>query len=489
MNLMPSHSLLAVLTGLIALLAFNSPARAAAGAPRVFRAGAATSNVTPPLGSTMSGSMTEKIATHIHDELHARCLVLDDGKTKLAIAVVDNCMIPREVFDAAKQRASKATGIPVSHMLMSATHTHTGPTAAFLGVSQPDPNYLEFLTQRIADGITRAHHLLEPARIGWGRGREPSQVFNRLWLVRNGAPNPFGGRDQAQMNPLNAGSDRIEPVGPIDPEVCVVSVQSLSGRPISLLANYSLHYVGGTRAGDASADYFGMFAERIKELMNADHQDPAFVAIMSNGTSGDINNVNSAVPRTSKKPYEQMRFVAHLVADEAMRVHRGIAYQEWVDLAVAQKEIALGVRKPTPADLQRAREILANAPKAIARPITPSSTSGVAEFYARETLVLDEYPATKPVLLQVLKIGDLAIAAAPCEVFVELGLELKKRSPFGTTFTISLANGYNGYLPTVRHHALGGYSTWRAQSSYLEVEAAPKIVSTLVDLFAELHSR
>jgi hypothetical protein len=82
-----------------------------------------------------------------------------------------------------------------------------------------------------------------------------------------------------------------------------------------------------------------------------------------------------------------------------------------------------------------------------------------------------------------MRIGDLGIAAIPCEVFVEIGLEIKAKSPFKPTFAISLANGYNGYLPTPEHHKLGGYETWRARSSYLEVDAAPKIVDTVMELF------
>src|SRR5215207_4711287 len=93
-----------------------------------FRAGAATSNVTPPLGASLNGGMTDRDATHVHDDLHARCLVLDDGTTKLAIAVVDSCMLPRAVVDEAKKLIEQRTKIPPSHVLISATHTHTAPT-------------------------------------------------------------------------------------------------------------------------------------------------------------------------------------------------------------------------------------------------------------------------------------------------------------------------------------------------------------------------
>jgi len=127
----------------------------------------------------------------------------------------------------------------------------------------------------------------------------------------------------------------------------------------------------------------------------------------------------------------------------------------------------------------RAQAILARA--------AGRALSGLEEVYARETVLLKDYPPTVPVLLQTLRVGELGIVAIPCEVFVEIGLELKARSPFRPTFTIELANGYHGYLPTPGQHRLGGYETWRARSSYLETEASPKIVSTVLDLFTRLR--
>ena len=109
------------------------------------------------------------------------------------------------------------------------------------------------------------------------------------------------------------------------------------------------------------------------------------------------------------------------------------------------------------------------------------------EIYAHETMRVKDYPAQVRLILQTIRIGDVAIAAIPCEVFVEIGLALKQQSPFKPTFTISLANGCNGYLPTVEQHKLGGYETWRAQSSYLEVEAAPKIFATITELLGALR--
>ena len=447
--------------------------------PRPFRAGAATSNITPRLGVSINGYFNDRIARHIHDELHARCLVLDDGRTRLALVVCDSCMIPREVTDAAKQAIQQRAGIATDHVLISATHTHTAPTCVSLLQSEADADYARFLVERIADGVQRAVNNLALAKVGWGVGQEPGQVFNRRWRMQPGAipANPFGGtNDLVKMNPPVGSPDLLEPAGPTDPDVSILALQSPEGRPIALLADYSLHYVGTSRGNDISADYYGAFCDRIQGLIGADRLDPPFVALLANGTSGDINNINFRKQPTPKQPYEQINLVADAVAKEAHRVYRSLEFRDGVRLGVEQKEIRLGVRRPGAADVARAEQILAQAGGRELR--------GLEEVYARETILLKDYPAEVPVLIQTLRIGDLGIAAIPCEVFAEIGLAIKAQSPFKPTFTIELANGYNGYLPTPEQHRLGGYETWRARSSYLEVEAAPKIVAAVMELFA-----
>src|SRR5205807_5349076 len=149
-----------------------------------------------------------------------------------------------------------------------------------------------------------------------------------------------------------------------------------------------------------------------------------------------------------------------------------------VSLATADRDIELAVRRPSEADVAKARETIASAKGGLLRTLP--------EVYARETVLMAKYPAKVPVRLQAIRVGELGIAAIPCEVFVEIGLEIKKRSPLRPTFTIELANGYNGYLPTPEQHALGGYETWRARSSYLEVNASRAIMAAWLELLKEV---
>lgn len=478
--------------GVIAMLAaaINSPrsrAEAPSDANRVFRAGAYAIDITPtkfPVES--AGSMTPRVVQAAHDPLHARCLVLDDGHTKIAFAICDSCMIPREIFDRAKEIAARETGIATGHILMSATHTHTAVTAAPTFQSKVEKEYCEYLTQRVAEGIAQAAARLEPARIGWAVGHNPRQVFNRRWHMRPGfaLADPFdSGRDRVLMNPPAANSKLLKPAGPTDPEVPIFAVQSRDGRPIAVLANYSLHYVGGVPGGVLSADYFGQFAIELAKKIDAATDPPAaevraFVAIMTNGTSADVNNVNFFEGAAKQPPMEQIRFVAADVAASALAAHQRIEWHDWVPLAMRETEIELGVRRPNDDDVAFAKKVLSEAGE-------PPYNDRRA-IYALETLDLANYPATVRVKLQAIRIGDLGIVSSPCETFVETGLAIKRDSPLRPTFTIELANGYNGYLPTSEQHALGGYETWRAKSSYLATDAEPKIRATLLELLEQV---
>jgi neutral ceramidase len=466
---------------ILLVLSLGTLLHAAADSPRVFRAGAATSNVTPDLGVSINGGFQDGKATFIHDELHARCLALDDGQTKLVLVAVDSCVIGRDIFDAAKRMVQESTGIPVENMLMSATHSHSCGTLQAVGQSTPDPGYQTFVTRRIADGVRRALNNLVPARIGWGYGNVPQHVFNRRWRLRLGTvpPSPLGvTTDQVRTNPGMKNPNLDKPAGPTDPQVWFISVQTVEGKPLALYANYSLHYVGGVGPGHISADYFGAFSHRIAELLNAERQDPPFVGAISNGTSGDINNIDFRGGQVKQPPYGQIKLVANDVAQEVARVNQGITFHDWVPLAVAQKEITLGLRLPSKDEVAKAREVM-NQSKALPRMETQE------QVYAREQVLLSEFPPQVSAPLQVLKIGDLRVSAIPAEVFVEIGLELKQKLP--QTFTVSLANAYHGYLPTPEHHKLGGYETWRARSSCLEPEASTKIVAGLEELFRILR--
>ena len=448
-----------------------------------FRAGAAVGNITPTKWPVyLVGSFSERGAEQAWDPLSARALVLDDGKTRLAIVIVDSCLIPRTLFDDVKQQASKVTGIRADHMMMSATHTHSAPASLDRMFARAGDEDLGVLKRGIVEAVSEANANLEPAEVGWGQVDVPEHVHNRRWHMKPGGivPNPFGETtDQVRMNPPRGRGLLDRPAGPTDPQLSFISVRARGGRPIALLANYSLHYVGGVPAGGVSADYFGEFARQIKQRIALKEEDgrPAFVGIMSNGTSGDVNNINFRNPQPRKEPFEQIRYVAGSVADEVLQVYQKTKHRESITLAMAQRELTLDIRKPTAEQLARAKEFLAETDE--------SKLPLRAKAYAGFTVRLAEMPRTEDLVLQALRIGEVGIASIPCEVFAEIGLDIKDRSPLKPTFTIELANGWNRYLPTPRQHRLGGYETWLG-TNMLEIQASEKIEQVVLDLLRDV---
>lgn len=469
---------------LLGCLVLGGPATARA----ELRAGAATSNITPPLGGDIVGNFLPTPSTHIHDELWARCLVLDDGQTRLALVVCDLLGLHRSVSDAARAQIEQRLGIPASHVLISATHTHSAVTA--LGnrntgryqVTQELDDYQRFIVSRIVDGVQRASNLLRPAEIGFGTAEAPEHVFNRRWHMSEDTTllSPYGEVDQVKMNPPRGSKALVKPAGPTDPTVSFISVREPDGAPIALYAAYSLHYVGGVGPGHISADYFGMFCDELVRLQQPEGNGPAFVPMMANGTSGDINNIDFKTPRPSKPAYEQMRYVATDVAKKVNEALAEVQYSRDLSLAASYREPVMQWRHPSPA-------IRAWAEAKLQEPQSESRRVDLPRIYAQRALQMAEHPREAPAAVQVLRIGEICIGTMPCEVFCEIGLEFKKRSPLKNAFMVSLAHGYAGYLPTPAQFQLGGYETWLG-TNRLEPDASDIFLDHLIEMAEELQA-
>jgi neutral ceramidase len=434
------------------------------------RAGAASTVITPPLGASLAGYFTERFSTDNHDELFAKCVVFDNGRSRAGIVLCDLCVLPPEVAAAAKERAAREAGLSEEALLIAATHTHTAPATMHLFQSQADPQYLDWLTGRIVDSVRMAVARLQPARIGFAFGREESLVFNRRFYMKPGSmpPNPFGGIDKVRMNPGIGNPDIVTEAGPVDPAVGLLVVTDDAAAPLAMVGNYSLHYVGGERGGEVSADYFGYWAAAMARHASA---GPRFVAMLTNGCQGDINNIDVRKPAPKLPPYARMEQVAEALAAECARVMKQIRFSENAELAASREWVECGVRLPAPAQVEAARNALAGA-------VVPYRDA--RHVFARETLIIArEFPPTFRAEVQALRIGELFIAAVPGEPFVELGLEIRRRMKNRAVFPVGLSNGHAGYLPTVRAHEEGGYETWLAKSSFLAVDATPKIVDAM----------
>jgi len=426
----------------------------------------------------------------VHDPLHVRAVAFQNGKGRAVIALMDAIGVGREMTDEAKVIAAEKTGWKPEEMLVSGTHTHTAPKGG-----DSSPGRIAYEKRRkdgLAEALIEAIESLEPAKVGFASDEEPTEVFNRRWYMEEGfmPKNPLGGYDKVKMNPgLN---NLVKPAGPTDPEVAVIDVRDKKGQPLGLIANYALHYVGGVprvidekgrEVGMASADYFGEFARIMPYRLRGATGNENFVAMMTNGTSGDINNIDFYRNRGPRAPFEQIRVVAGKTADAAYRALQKIDdYDESPIVAMKQRNVTIHYRKPKQEDIDRAIELMKLSPKE--RNEINSRTSSVAQNTLRFSE--PEMTKTEDVIIQAIRIGDQAIVSMPFEVLVEIGMEIKEKSPFPRTLIIELANGGYGYLPPPHQHKLGGYETWLGTSRFVE-DTSVVLTKNLFEMLAELE--
>ena len=408
-------------------------------------------------------------------------MVLESDGARVALVVCDLLGAHRAVFDHARKLVEKGAGIPAAHLFMSCTHTHSAVNA--LGDDRfvneaPLDDFQRFVAERIADAVQCAVNNLQPAEIGWCSAQEPREVFNRRWFLKPGTmpPNPFGKTtDRVKMNPARASADLDRPAGPTDPEISCLVVRHVGGKPLALYASYSLHYVGGVRGSDVSADYFGMFCSRMEQLLGARDQDPPFVAMLANGTSANINNIDFTKAAEKLEPYEKMRQVADRVATATHAALERVEWHKEIKLSGRLEYLDVAQRKPTEEEVASAKAILAKEDGGI--------PTDLGRVYAESTMAMAGGPDSVSLPLQVVRIGEMAIGGVPGEVFVETGLDFKQRSPRKPSFIVSLNNGYYGYIPTPEQHDLGGYETWLG-TNRLERTAATKILNRLLEMVA-----
>ena len=442
------------------------------------KGGAARLDISPPnLPVIRNGSFVEGRIEQVDDSLYARALVLSDDTMTLALVVVDSCMIPRTVCDQAKQLIVDTVGLPRDRILISATHTHAAPSVMdFCLGSRADPRYTRFLPGKIAEVVRLAYANREPAKVGFTRVKAGRLTKNRRWITRPDKPgtDPFGEPSvRAMMHPGYRNPDYQGPSGPIDPWFSLISVKGLSGQPLAVLGNFSMHYFSG-HAG-ASADYFGLFC-RSMEARLAPHEE-SFVGILSQGTSGDL--WWGDYRRSERRRWSMEEFTEQLL-DAVMDAYPSIEYEDSSSLAMAEERLQIARRLPDQGRLAWARKQLdAMAGK---RP------ANRPEVYAEQAFYLKDNPVAE-VVLQALRIGNTLITGMPNEVYALTGLKLKAHSPMKQTVNLSLANGATGYIPPREQHALGGYTTWPARTAGLEVGAEARIVGGVLALLETVSGK
>ncbi len=442
------------------------------------KAGTATSNITPPLGTAIPGGFRPRYAQNVDDELLAKALVIDNGSTRIALVTCDLIAVTKKMVDVAKQRITDRCDIPPEHVMVNATHTHTAVAIAnLLGVDE-DTDYTDWVPLKIADAVELALLRLAPARVGFASISEVRITFNRRWHMKDGT---------VRMNPGIENPDLVKPTGPIDPELVMMYVETEDGTPISAVANFSLHYIGTDNGSALSADYFGHFDRLMRRYLGE-----TCVSLLWNAASGQINNIDfSGQTKWTAGGHAQAKKMANVLAGHFITEMQFMEMQETLQLSGRLETLKFARKQITDKDLQVAEEVLSvetgtydgyeTGPFSwvVGQPIPKN----LVDIYALECQRLAKLPKQMTAPVQALRLGEAAIVALPGEVFVETGLNIKSKSNAKPIFLVSLANGYIGYICT--DEALtqqGGYETWAALSSLPDVGTAPAMEALVASL-------
>lgn len=433
--------------------------------------GAAVVKITPALGVPLAGYYHARGAEGVHDDLFSRALVLERDGVRAALVALDLISTRREWVEEARALIEAQTGIPGGHVMISATHAHTGPILPGRGrndAGRAEPNaaaldFLAGLPGLIAQSVREADRGRQPARAMAAIGREETLAFNRRFHMRDGS---------VGWNPGKGNPNILKPAGPIDPEVPVVLFETLQQKPLATYVNYAVHLdnVGGNQI---SADLPFTLTECLARVLGPEH-----VTLWTAGTCGDVNHIDVGWPRPQSGPANAAR-MGIVLAGEVLRQWPRLAPSGQGPLQIRRRAVELPLAPIDAAEVEAARFTV--------RATRDSEPGGfmklvqaykVLDVHAREGRPLE-------VEVQAITLGrDLAWVSLPGEVFVQLGLDLKLDSPFPQTMVVELANGSIGYIPNRRAHAQGAYEVVSARCAEGSGE---RLVQVAVDLLKAMH--
>jgi hypothetical protein len=416
------------------------------GLPEI-RAGVARSVITPETKPYLAGYFHERIGETVRDDLHCRALVLDDGDCRICLITLDLIVVNRQWGDAAREMIVERTGIPADRILISATHTHTGPS---VGQGRPGTpqEWLDALPEMIADTAEAAAEEMFDALLFPGVQEECMLASNRLGRTRDG-------------DEVFSSEGVLGHAGPVDPELLAVGIRERDGTVRAVLVNYPMHVdvIGGGSADFVSADWPGVMEEAVAGV----YGDQA-VTLFVNGTCGDINH---RLWRDSRQPGE-----GEAKAIQMGRTYGGLAVAA-VEVAEPMEQTGCGSKFE---DLQipyytRDEELMAE--------IEAMKQRGDLEYFEEATIKRveqwDQDGEIADVPVQVMRFGELMIVGLPGEIFTEWGLEIKRWSPAPWTIIVELANDSLGYIPTTDQAMRGGYGAKPILSRRLIADAGRQI--------------
>jgi len=436
------------LTTALGLLA--SVGRTQSGPARIsLRVGAARRKVTPPLHIpylSSSGRGTYAPFEGVHDDLWARAVVFDDGRTCIAVLAVDSIGYANEILPNAagftatlRRRVASRTGIAPHALMLAATHAHSTPETIGLTDAMSDPAAQRWLTEHLADlesVVVQAWRSRRPAELRFAKTFVRGIARNRRILLKGGTLNRHG--------PIPPRSRWARDV-PVDEELSVVLAEDQTGKPIAVLLNYTAHPVVTMLLPSVSADYCGACCAAVETAF------PGATCLFLQGAAGDVNSIYVSTS------FEDAVRLGRRLAEGAFDLIRGgmrPVNRPMVRCNAA--EVKLKPRScPSPEDLLKNRDRypaarfdrLLRLARKIARGLT------VAE-------------------VQAMAVGQVRWVALPGEPFVETGLRIKQA---GASFVVGYANGYLGYLPVRRAYEEGGYEVAEGPWSFVAPGSAEQL--------------
>lgn len=405
-------------------------------------AGLAKVCITPPPGVPLAGfAARQGNASGVHDHLYARaCVVEQDGRA-LAFVSVDLLALDARFVREVRRAVQRRTGLAPEGVLLAATHTHAGPVTIrtfFNPGASLDAGYMERLAAAIERCVTEAWQSRRPARIGVGTGRAEGVGVNR----------------------------RTPDKRPIDDQIALIKVDDEQGRTRGVIINYACHpTVLGPDNLLVTGDFPYYTIDEVERALG-----PGSVALFINGTQGNISVGHSSELSaigiiTPGRTFERAAETGIALGRAALDALPHVTTASSATLKSVSTSTVLPLKSyagasQTVAALEAAARRLddlvdrAAPAEDVARARTERLYASITDFFAAEARKLAD--GHLPIELQGFRVGDTAFVAVPAEVFVEIGLRIKREATH-QTFICGVTNGYIGYLPDRPAYAAGGY--------------------------------
>ncbi len=438
-------------------------------------------NITPALGSGINGYYIERNAKGILDELFVRTLAISLGERTLLLFSVDVCEVNTPVAERITATVAKATGVPENDIMITATHTHTGP---FLAISscggRPEEiePYVDFVESRFVDGALLALADRKDSKMGYITGYAPERVaYIRRYRMKDGST--------FTCPPIND-PNIVGPIGELDQRVNVLRFEREGGRGIALV-NYGVH--ADTVNGELiSADWPCYMYDTLDKALDIDsiyfpgaQGDVGSTHVFPE--KGDMNDTEISFDNEMKSP-GMARFVGHALAGTVLQVYDKAYFVDVDSIDMVKKDLFVPANLPSPEDMPLARkykELHESGRDDLIPYKAMQLTTVVAE--ALRMCEMEGGPDKIRLPLTALRLGPVAFVGIPGEPFTEIGVKIKEAEGFDIILPCALTNGCEGYFPMESAYAEGGYE---ARTSHFKAGVADAIVTGAKNLLKDL---